>query len=96
MLLSLSIRNVVLIEKLDMNFERGLSVFTGETGAGKSILLDSLALALGGRADTKLIRHGADALSVSACFMLPLSHPAYLMLSEQGLPPMRKLFYAAH
>lgn len=87
MLLSLSIRNVVLIEKLDMNFERGLSVFTGETGAGKSILLDSLALALGGRADTKLIRHGADALSVSACFMLPLSHPAYLMLSEQGLPP---------
>ena len=87
MLLSLSIRNVVLIEKLDMNFERGLSVFTGETGAGKSILLDSLALALGGRADTKLIRHGANALSVSACFMLPLSHPAYLMLSEQGLPP---------
>ena len=87
MLLSLSIRNVVLIEKLDINFERGLSVFTGETGAGKSILLDSLALALGGRADTKLIRHGADSLSVSACFMLPLSHPAYLMLSEQGLPP---------
>ena len=87
MLLSLSIRNVVLIEKLDINFERGLSVFTGETGAGKSILLDSLALALGGRADTKLIRHGADSLSVSACFVLPLSHPAYLMLSEQGLPP---------
>ncbi len=87
MLLSLSIRNVVLIDKLDIDFERGLSVFTGETGAGKSILLDSLALVLGGRADTKLIRHGADSLSVSACFMLPLSHPAYLMLSEQGLPP---------
>lgn len=84
MLHSLSIRNVVLIEKLDINFKSGLSVFTGETGAGKSILLDSLALVLGGRADTKLIRHKTDGLTVSAVFSIPLAHPAHLMLVEQG------------
>ena len=57
MLQSLSIRNVVLIDKLDLDFKSGLSVLTGETGAGKSILLDSLGLVLGNRAETSLIRH---------------------------------------
>lgn len=71
MLQSLSIRNVVLIDKLDLDFNRGLSVLTGETGAGKSILLDSLGLVLGGRAETSLIRFGEDKLSVTAIFDLP-------------------------
>ena len=68
MLSSLSIRNVVLIDKLDLTFEKGLGVFTGETGAGKSILLDSLSLILGARADSCLVRHGENQLSVTAEF----------------------------
>lgn len=68
MLQSLSIRNVVLIDKLDLDFKSGLSVLTGETGAGKSILLDSLGLVLGNRAETSLIRLGEDKLSVTAVF----------------------------
>ncbi len=60
MLQALSIRNVVLIDKLDLDFKSGLSVLTGETGAGKSILLDSLGLVLGSRAETALIRQGED------------------------------------
>ncbi len=68
MLRSLYIRNVVLIDKLDLDFGGGLSVLTGETGAGKSILLDSLGLVLGNRAETGLIRSGEDKLSVTAIF----------------------------
>ena len=68
MLRSLHIRNVVLIDKLDLEFGQGLSVLTGETGAGKSILLDSLGLVLGNRAETGLIRCGEDKLSVTAVF----------------------------
>ena len=85
MLQSLSIHNVVLIDKLSLNFEKGLSVFTGETGAGKSILLDALSLALGERADTGLIRHGQDALSVTAEFSIDEKHPAYRMLQDNEL-----------
>lgn len=68
MLRSLHIRNVVLIDKLDLEFGQGLSVLTGETGAGKSILLDSLGLVLGNRAENSLIRNGEDKLSVTAIF----------------------------
>jgi DNA repair protein RecN (Recombination protein N) len=68
MLQSLAIRDVVLIEALDLNFERGLVVITGETGAGKSILLDALGLALGSRAATGLVRQGAGQASVTATF----------------------------
>ncbi len=68
MLQSLSIRNVVLIDKLDIDFKSHLSVLTGETGAGKSILLDSLGLVLGKRAETSLIRQGAEKLGVFAVF----------------------------
>ncbi len=71
MLQSLSIRNVVLIDKLDLDFKSGLSVLTGETGAGKSILLDSLGLVIGNRAETSLIRMGEDKLSVTAVFDMP-------------------------
>ena len=85
MLASLSIRNVVLIDQLDLNFGKGLCVFTGETGAGKSMLLDSLSLVLGARADTGLIRHGESQLSVSATFVLPHTHPVWQILTEQGI-----------
>lgn len=85
MLQSLLIRNVVLIDKLELKFNAGLSVFTGETGAGKSILLDALSLALGARADAGLVRHGQDSLSVTAEFDITQSHPAYQMLKENDL-----------
>ena len=64
MLTRLLINNVVLIEKLELEFSKGLTIFSGETGAGKSILLDSLGLILGARAETGLIRHGAEKLCV--------------------------------
>lgn len=76
MLASLSIRDIVLIDKLDLTFENGLSTLTGETGAGKSILLDSLSLALGARGDGSLVRHGSSQGQVVAVFDLPPNHPA--------------------
>ncbi|NNM55999.1 DNA repair protein RecN [Acidocella sp.] len=85
MLNSLSIRDVVLIERLDLHFAAGLTTLTGETGAGKSILLDSLGLALGARADTGLIRSGAAQAVVAAAFSVTPGHPAGELLSEQGL-----------
>lgn len=85
MLVQLSIRDIVLIERLDLGFEAGLSVLTGETGAGKSILLDSLSLALGGRGDGGLVRHGEDKGQVTATFEVGMDHPARLLLRENGL-----------
>ena len=86
MLCSLSIRNVVLIDRLDLEFSAGFSVLTGETGAGKSILLDSLGLVLGSRAETSLIRRGEDKLSVTAVFSLPpAGHPLYRLAEEYDL-----------
>jgi len=84
-LTALSIRDVVLIERLDLEFGVGLTVLTGETGAGKSILLDSLGLALGARADAGLVRVGAEQASVTACFAPPPGHPALDLLAEQGV-----------
>ena len=85
MLVQLSIRDIVLIERLDINFDAGLSVLTGETGAGKSILLDSLSLALGGRGDASLVRHGAESGQVTAVFDVPIDHPARKLIKENGL-----------
>jgi DNA repair protein RecN (Recombination protein N) len=85
MLRQLSIRDVVLIDRLDLEFEPGLGVLTGETGAGKSILLDSLGLALGVRADTGLVRQGQQQASVAAEFELPADHPVFELLAEQGV-----------
>ncbi len=85
MLASLTIRDVVLIERLGLTFRRGLCALTGETGAGKSILLDALGLALGARAESGLVRHGADQASVTAEFDLSGDHPAFAILKEQGL-----------
>ncbi|MEX2630101.1 MAG: DNA repair protein RecN [Tistlia sp.] len=87
MLVSLSIRNVVLIERLDLEFAAGLTVLTGETGAGKSILLDSLGLALGARAESGLLRHGAEQASVTAAFALAAGHPVQTLLREQDIEP---------
>ena len=84
MLTSLFVQNVVLIDKLSLDFVPGLTVMTGETGAGKSIVLDALALALGSRSDTKLIRVGADQLSVVASFDVPAEHAVWALLKEQG------------
>jgi DNA repair protein RecN (Recombination protein N) len=80
MLTGLSIRNIVLIEGLDLSFSTGLSVLTGETGAGKSILLDSLGLALGARAEPPLLRPGADRGSVTATFEVPPGHLVVALL----------------
>lgn len=83
MLQSLSIRNVVLIDKLDLDFKSGLSVLTGETGAGKSILLDSLGLVLGNRAETSLIRQGEEKLGVTAIFEVKdKSNPLFTLCEE--------------
>src|SRR5437762_12873139 len=85
MLARLSIRDIVLIERLDIEFSRGLAVLTGETGAGKSILLDAFALALGGRGDAGLVRNGAEHGQVTAVVGVPRDHPATAILADNGL-----------
>ena len=85
MLRQLVIRDVVLIDRLTIEFGAGLGVLTGETGAGKSILLDALGLALGLRADSNLVRAGEDAASVSAEFDVPVSYPATRLLDDAGI-----------
>ncbi|HEV7415876.1 MAG TPA: AAA family ATPase, partial [Tianweitania sediminis] len=85
MLTHLSIRDIVLIERLEIDLSSGLSVLTGETGAGKSILLDSLSLALGARGDGALVRQGAPQGQVTASFDLPINHPARTFLSENAI-----------
>ena len=85
MLRQLVIQDVVLIDRLSIEFEPGLGVLTGETGAGKSILLDALGLALGSRADAGLVRSGRASATVAAEIELPAGHPALVMLAEQGM-----------
>ncbi|WP_297297284.1 DNA repair protein RecN [uncultured Methylovirgula sp.] len=85
MLVQLAIRDIVLIEKLDLEFDRGLTVLTGETGAGKSILLDAFSLALGARGDGTLVRQGAPQGQVTAVFELPVSHPALAAAQAQDI-----------
>ncbi|MGB6117278.1 MAG: DNA repair protein RecN, partial [Mesorhizobium sp.] len=84
MLSQLSIRDIVLIERLDLEFGPGLSVLTGETGAGKSILLDALSLALGSRGDASLVRNGATQGQVSAVFDVPRNHSARALLDANA------------
>jgi DNA repair protein RecN (Recombination protein N) len=86
MLRQLAINNVVLVERLELEFEPGLGVLTGETGAGKSILLDALGLALGARADAGLVRSGQATATVSAELELSAGHPVYNLLAEQDIP----------
>src|SRR5829696_6827506 len=85
MLARLSIRDIVLIDKLDIDFSSGLSVLTGETGAGKSILLDAFALALGSRGDASLVRQGAEQGQVTAAFEIESDHPALALLAANGI-----------
>ena len=85
MLATLSIRDIVLIERLDLDLDRGLTVLTGETGAGKSILLDSLGLALGARGDSALVREGAEKGSVTARVVLPPDHAVFAILRHNDI-----------
>ncbi len=85
MLTALSIRDIVLIEKLDLQLGRGLTILTGETGAGKSILLDALGLALGGRGDSSLVRSGQEKGSVTASYDLPADHDAINFLKAHDI-----------
>jgi DNA repair protein RecN (Recombination protein N) len=86
MLAALSIRDIVLIDKLDLEFGQGLSALTGETGAGKSILLDAFSLAIGARGDASLVRRGAEQGQVSATFELAPDHPVLALLAENAIP----------
>ena len=86
MLSRLSIRDIVLIDRLDIDFADGLAVLTGETGAGKSILLDAFALALGARGDQALVRHGAEQGQVTAVFEVAAKHPARALLKANDIP----------
>lgn len=86
MLTGLTIRDIVLIDRLRLSFTGGLAVLTGETGAGKSILLDSLGLALGRRSEAKLVRPGADKASITAEFELPDGHAVHAILDDNDLP----------
>ena len=86
MLLALSVRNIVLIDQLDLALDEGMTVLTGETGAGKSILLDALALALGGRGDASLVRQGQESGQVVAVLALAADHPARTHLRDNAIP----------
>lgn len=85
MLANISIKNIVLIDHLEIDFKQGLSVLTGETGAGKSVLLDSLGLVLGARANGKLVRSGQEKATVSANFELSKDHPVLNILEESDI-----------
>ena len=85
MLSGLSVRNVVLIESLDLDFDRGLSALTCETGAGKSILLDALGMATGARSDRGLVRSGTDKAQCTASFGLSIEHPAWALLNNHDI-----------
>ena len=85
MLLELSVKNVALIDELRVEFAPGLNVLTGETGAGKSILVDSVNLMLGGRAERDLVRTGADKATVQALFDVSQNTAVQALLEEWGL-----------
>ncbi|MFP4098042.1 MAG: DNA repair protein RecN [Alphaproteobacteria bacterium] len=86
MLTELDIENVVLIDRLNIAFRKGLCVLTGETGAGKSVLLDSLGLALGMRAESGLVREGTYRARVTASFQIPSTHEAHMLLHQADIP----------
>src|SRR3954468_10343491 len=85
MLVSLTVQDFVLINRLEMEFGAGLTVLTGETGAGKSILLDALALALGARGDVALVRSGAERGQVTAVFEPAADHPVFALLKDNEI-----------
>jgi len=85
MLEQLSIKNYALIEDLHINFDEGFNVLTGETGAGKSIIVGALGLILGERASTNIIRKGAESCSIRATFDIAKNKPLLLLLKQQGI-----------
>lgn len=85
MLSQLSVKNLAVVETLDLSFEPGMSTVTGETGAGKSILLQALSLSLGIRADSNLVRHGKDKADVSAVFSVDQNQAVQGFLAEHSL-----------
>ena len=91
MLSSLSIRNVALIESADIEFGEGLNVLSGETGSGKSVILDSINFVLGAKADRAMIRHGADSCSVGAVFRLQPGSPVFEELRAMDLDAEEEL-----
>ena len=91
MLRGLDISNMLIIDRLELAFQPGLNVLTGETGAGKSILLDSLGFVLGWRGRADLVRQGADQGEVTAWFDLPIGHAAHAVLEDAGLPASDEL-----
>ena len=91
MLRGLDISDMLIIDRLELGFQPGLNVLTGETGAGKSILLDSLGFVLGWRGRADLVRQGAEQGEVTAWFDLPPGHPAHAVLEEAGLPAGEEL-----
>jgi len=93
MIHALSIRNILLIESLDLEFQPGLNVLTGETGAGKSILLDSLGFVLGWRGKADIVRNGADFGEVTAEFSIAPDHGAHAILEEAGFPEADNLIF---
>ena len=88
MLTELSIRNLAVIEHVHIRFKAGFHVLTGETGAGKSIIIDALTLIVGGRGSSELVRYGADKAEIEAMFELPPTHPVWHTLTELGLSRM--------
>ena len=91
MLRGLDISDMLIIDRLELGFQPGLNVLTGETGAGKSILLDSLGFVLGWRGRADLVRQGAAQGEVTACFDLAPDHPAHSVLEEAGFPTSEEL-----
>ncbi|MDD9997492.1 MAG: AAA family ATPase, partial [Rhodospirillaceae bacterium] len=85
MLSLITVRNYAVIDEVEVEFDAGLSVLTGETGAGKSILVDALGLALGDRADAGAVRKGCRQAQISVLFECPQDHPALDWLAERGL-----------
>ena len=94
MLSYISIKNIVLIDKLELNFKKGFTVLTGETGAGKSIIVDAINLLLGNRADRRLIKKGQNEASVSALFSVNQNHEVRNILTKYGLVAENENTYA--
>ena len=85
MLLEISIKNFAIIEAISLNFEKGMTVLTGETGAGKSIIIDAMNMMLGARATTDVIRHGASKAEIEGLFSVENSHALQMIFDEQGI-----------
>jgi DNA repair protein RecN (Recombination protein N) len=89
MLSELSIRNLAVVEEVHILFKQGFAVLTGETGAGKSIIIDALGLIAGGRGSSELVRHGTDKAEIEAGFELPVDHPVYAVLEQLGIEAVK-------